>query len=89
MSMQPFSLSKKYCLVISLLLISCVINNAHASLIEYQVKQLRKNETLLKTKIDELIINQEHCKRLSNEAYKLESKLFEITSIESLGSTRR
>ena len=55
-----------------------------SSLIEYQVEQLRKNESLLKTKIDELITIQEHCNRLSDETYKLESKLFEITSIESL-----
>ena len=37
MSTQIFSLSKKYCLAISLLLISCAISNARASLIEYQV----------------------------------------------------
>jgi uncharacterized protein len=52
-----------------------------SSLIEYQVDKLRKNEVTLKTQIESLIKNQEHCDRLAQEAYKLSFELAETESI--------
>jgi len=58
-----------------------------SSLIEYQVDHLRKNEQLLKAKIDSLSKEQDQSDRLADEAYKLSFALMDAVSIESLYDT--
>ena len=55
-----------------------------SSLIEYQVNDLRKNERLLKTQIEELINNQKHCEILTEKVHKKALNLIQIETVETL-----
>ncbi len=55
-----------------------------SSLIEYQVDHLRKSEQLLRTQIETLNKNKEHCDNLAEKVNKLSLALMDETSIETL-----